>query len=110
MAINVTYVEFLHEQLSGLEGVIFKKMFGGVGFFKEGLMFAMVSSENQFYLKVDELNKPDFEDAGMSAFDHPKRGKGMPYWTVPAEVIDDKELLKKWASKSFEAALRVKKK
>ena len=110
MAINIAYVEFLHEQLSGLEGVTFKKMFGGVGFFKEGLMFAMVSSSNTFFLKVDELNKPNFEKAEMEPFYHPKRGKRMPYWTVPTEVIDDKELLKKWAPKSFEAALRAKKK
>ena len=110
MAINSAYVEFLYEQLSGLEGVTFKKMFGGVGFFKEGLMFAMISSSNTFFLKVDELNKPDFEKAGMNPFDHPKKGKGMPYWTAPAEVIDDKELLKKWALKSFQAALKNKKK
>lgn len=110
MALDQSYIDYITDQFSEFEGVSPKKMFGGVGFFKEGLMFAMISSSNVFFLKVDENNKQDFEKAGMEPFDHPKKGKGMPYWTVPASVIEDKYELKEWAEKSFQASVNSKKK
>ena len=33
----------------------------------------------------------------------------MPYWEVPAEVVEDKKELKKWADKSVAIALATKK-
>ena len=110
MAINQEYVNFIMDQLSEFEGATSKKMFGGIGIFKDGLMFAMITSENRFYLKVDSDLIPKFEQAGMQAFDHAKRGKGMPYWSAPADVIEDKQLMRQWAEKSFEVALKAKKK
>ncbi len=109
MAINQEYVEYIMDQLSEFEGASDRKMFGGVGVFKDKIMFAMISSKNVFYLRVNDKLIPKFEAEGMEAFNHEKKGKGMPYWTVPAHVIEDKEIMKRWAEESYEAALSAKK-
>ncbi len=110
MPIKQEYINYITDQLSEFEGATPKKMFSGVGFFKNTIMFAMISSNNVFFLKLDDHNKPDFEEAGMKPFGYPKKGKRMPYWTVPVHIIEDKNLLKEWASKAFDASQRAKKK
>ncbi len=109
MAINEDYLSYISDQLSAFGDVEIKKMFGGIGLFKDGLMFGMISADNTFRLKVDEVNKPDYEAKGMKQHYMPKKKKGMPYWEAPAEVIEDKEDLALWAKKAFEAAERGKK-
>ena len=108
MAVNEDYLKFIIEQLSEFGQVEIKKMFGGIGLFHQGLMFGKIGGDT-FRLKVDEHNQKDFENKGMKPFYSKNKKKGMPYWEVPAEVLENKDELKKWAVKSFEAALRNKK-
>ena len=35
--------------------------------------------------------------------------KGMPYWEVPIDVIENKDVLAKWADKAYQIALKAKK-
>ena len=46
MAVNDDYKNFVEDQLSGMQGIQSKSMFGGIGFFKEGIMFAMIGKES----------------------------------------------------------------
>ena len=61
-------------------------MFGGVGYYKEGIMFALLGNE-KFCLKADGTTIPEFEAHGMKAFVSSEKNKGMPYWEVPVEVL-----------------------
>lgn len=108
MAVNEDLANYIKDQLSTFGNFESKKMFGGVGFFKEGLMFGLLG-KNVFHLKVDDYNRAEYEAAGMKAFMSTAKKKGMPYWEVPANVLEDKNELSAWATKSFEAALRAKK-
>lgn len=108
MAVNEDYLHFINDQLSGLGGHETKPMFGGIGFFKEGLMFGMIG-QDVFRLKADEINKSDFEERGIPRFLSDKKTRGLPYYEVPAEILEDKDELCNWAKKSFEAAMRAKK-
>lgn len=108
MAVNKEYAEFIKDQLSEFGEVEFKNMFGGIGIFKEGLMFAKIGGD-KFRLKVDDSNKQQFEDKGMKPYHSEKKKKGMPYWEVPVEVIENRTELAKWAQESFEIALKSKK-
>ena len=108
MAVNEEYAKFVEDQLSTLEGVEMKKMFGGIGIFKDGVMFGKIGGDT-FRLKVDESNQKQFEDAGMKPYYNEKKKKGMPYWEVPQNVLEDRDLLKQWAKKSLEIALKGKK-
>ncbi len=109
MAVDQEFHAFIEDQLSEFEEFECKKMFGGFGFFRDGMMFGMLGG-NTFRLKVDDHNRADFESRGMKAFQSKKKGKGMPYWEVPQDILEDRSELAVWASKAFEAAQRAKSK
>lgn len=107
MALNQEFLEYVLDQLSEFGKVEVKKMFGGAGLFHEGLMFGKIGGST-FRLKVDQHNQQDYEERGMKPYYSEKKKKGMPYWEVPVEVLEDKDELTKWALKSYEAAVRAK--
>ena len=90
MAVSEDYLNFVKEQLSESGAFEVKKMFGGYGFFKEGKMFAMIGND-VFRLKVDETNQADFEKKGMKPYHSDSKKKGMPYWEVLVDVLEDKK-------------------
>jgi DNA transformation protein and related proteins len=106
MAVNDDYLNYILDQLSEFGKVETKKMFGGIGFYKDGLMFAMIGGDN-FKLKVDETNQKQFEDKGMKPFHSASKKKGMPYWEVPQDILEDKKILAKWAKQSYEIAKKI---
>ena len=91
------------EILKPIGDVTSKKMFGGYGIFESGAMFALVNSQGQVHLKVDDSNQSRFETAGSE-----KHGR-MPYYQVPAEVLGDDDLLIEWARISIDIAHAAKK-
>lgn len=107
MAVDQNYLDFILDQLSEFGEVETKKMFGGIGFFEQGRMFGMITGKSScFRLKVDEFNKEDYVAKGMEPLFMKNKKKGMPYWEVPADVLEDKETLAVWVTKSIEASLR----
>lgn len=109
MAVNEEYLQFIHDQLSEFGAVDIKRMFGGIGLFKDGLMFGKIGGDT-FRLKVDESNQQQFKDKGMEPYYSEKKKKGMPYWEVPADVLEDRTVLAAWANQSFEIAKAASKK
>ena len=105
MAYSQAYLDYIIDQLSLFGPVTTKKMFGGAGIFCDGKMFAMVTGDDTFRLKVAEANRADFEAAGMRPHHSPGKKKGMPYWEVPAAVVEDPTELKVWADKAYQVAL-----
>ena len=91
------YLEFLHEQLAPLGDITSRKMFGGYCLYCDGVVFALVA-EDTLYLKADDGNRPDFEAAGLPAF-QPFEDKPtvMQYYLAPPEVFEDDEALHRWA-------------
>jgi DNA transformation protein len=109
MAVDLDYFDFIKDQLYGFGDFETKSMFGGFGFFHQGLMFGMITADNKFKLKVDEHNQADFEAMGMEAHNSPEKKKGMPYWEVPDDVIEDHTELVNWAGKAYAVAVRAEK-
>lgn len=56
--------------LAPLGGVTRRYMFGGWGFYKEGLFFALIA-EGRLYLKTGPCNAQDFIDAGLAQWVYP---------------------------------------
>ena len=94
-AASTAVTDSIVECLRPLGEVTGKKMFGGYGGFEQGTMFALVDSRGQFFLKVDDSNRKDFED--VEAVQHGR----MPYFSVPEEVQEDDRKLRSWALKSM---------
>ncbi len=106
MAVSEEFVNYIQGQLETIDLVTYKRMFGGVGVFYEGKMFGLISSQAAFYLKVSDANRTQFEASEMPKFNPGnKPGKGMPYYQVPPNVLEDKALLKEWALQSVEIAI-----
>jgi DNA transformation protein and related proteins len=104
------FVEFVLEGLQPLQGVSARRMFGGWGIYKDGVMFALIAYD-QLYFKVDDGNRSAYEDAGLPHFTYDEKGKSirMPYREAPSEGFDDPEILCAWARDAYAAALRTKK-
>ena len=107
MPVSPEYKDYILDQMSEVDGFMPRSMFGGMGLFKGGVMFAIISRKDRFYMKVDEQNQPDYEALGAEPFRPHEGGKmTMPYFEVPVEILDDPEELAAWADKAWEAAKR----
>ena len=104
-----TYTQWVIEQLATLGTVTSKKMFGGVGFFLDGLMFAKLSGDATLFFRVDDTNRADYERIGAEPFHSESKKKGMPYYVVPEETIEDRAQLVHWARKAHGVAVAHKK-
>ena len=82
MVISGEFKEYILERLECFGPVVARKMFGGL--------------------------RLDFEKAGMGQFKpFGEKSYSMSYYEVPPEVLDDNQALKEWASRAYEAAIRV---
>lgn len=88
----------LMEKLKTIEGLTFKKMFGGYGLFHNSKMFGIINSKGDSYFKINEQTKPLYLKANS------KQHSKMPYFTIPSEVLNDPVLLNKWATESIEVS------
>ena len=86
--------------------VVARSMFGGVGFFKDGAMFGLIADE-RFFLKTDDSNRAAYEEAGSDPFTYEGKGRRMvmPYHTVPDDLLEDADEMRRWARKSIAIAL-----
>lgn len=111
---NDSFVENVLEQFVGVQNITTRRMFGGYGIYRSGVMFAVIA-DDRLYFKVDAENKQDYQTAGSVPFiydRHDKQGAKklitMSYWEVPPHILEDRDLLFKWMIKSHEAAIRAK--
>jgi DNA transformation protein len=105
MAVSEEYLQFVLDQLAGMKGVSARRMFGGAGIYREGIMFGLVA-DDRAYLRVDDFNRTSFEEAGSGPF-HPYGTKAtMPYYEIPVDVLEDPEDLRAWAENALAAAKR----
>jgi len=79
-------------------------MFGGAGLYHRGIFFAILF-DDFLYFKVDDRNRPDYLAANMEPFrPYPDRKVTFQYYRVPADVLEDRRLLRAWAEKAVGAA------
>lgn len=96
----------MHEVFGGIPGIISKRMFGGYGIYKDGIIFAIIA-EGTLYFKVGEANKKDFDEHGAQAFRYLSKNRKevtMSYRELPAEIIEDKDEIAMWVTKAVEVS------
>lgn len=106
MAVSEDFLAYVQEQLSGIDGLRSRRMFGGVGLYSGDRFFGLLA-DNTLYLKVDDLNRGDFLARGMPPF-RPYRNRpelSMSYYAVPADVLEDADTLLAWARRALRAAV-----
>ena len=84
------------------------RMFGGHGVYLDGLMFAIVSDDT-LYLKADQMNLVEFEQAGCEMFAYTRKGKRatLNFYRAPEDAMESPELMLPWARTAYAAALRA---
>jgi DNA transformation protein and related proteins len=102
------FVANVLDLLASWGGVSARRMFGGYGLYRQGLMFALVA-DDVLYLKADDGNRAAFEEAGTKPFTYDGKSKPvtMSYWEAPPDLFDEPEAMRAWARRAFEAALRA---
>ena len=106
MSVQPQYLEYILEQLGGLGGVTSRRMFGGVGLYSGELFFGLIDDDTLFF-KTDDTNSAAYIARNMPRFMPPtNRPMGpMGYHQVPADVIEDAEVLVSWARQAVAVAL-----
>jgi len=107
MSTENDFVNHVLDLLETFGNVTARKMFGGYGIFRDGIMFGLVS-EDTLYLKTDQQNRPDFEARDLPPFHYSREDRkvALSYYRVPAEAVEDAGTLSRWAEEAYAAAVR----
>jgi DNA transformation protein len=101
------YLEFLYEQMAPLGDISSRAMFGGHCLYCDGIVFALVGG-GALFLKVDDVNRPEFEARGLMAFKpFDDQDVTMSYYEAPPEIFEDPDAMKNWCGGAVEAGRRA---
>ena len=105
---SAEFVDYVMELFGPFGTVGARRMFGGHGVYLDGLMFAIVSADT-LYLKADEMNRVEFEQAGCEMFGYTRNGKRarLNFFRAPEDAMESPELMLPWARTAYAAALRA---
>jgi DNA transformation protein and related proteins len=102
--------QFISDLFAPFGPVAVRRMFGGAGLYRDGLMFAL-EFDGVIFLRVDEASIPDFEREGSRPFVYTRAkspGKigraSLSYWRLPERLYDDPEELAVWAERALAIA------
>lgn len=99
--------EFVTELFAPMGPVSIRRMFGGAGVFRDGLMFALLGDET-IYLKTDATLRADLEAEGCAPFLWTKPSTGeeidMGYVSLPSSAMDDPDEASAWARRALAVA------
>lgn len=109
MSRQTEFVEFVIEQMSFVEGLRVRAMFGGYGVYQDDCMFAIIV-DDRLYFKTDTTSRKEFEAKGLNPFTYVARGKTvtMQYFEAPSEVFEEQDAMRSWVQIAHEAAIRAK--
>jgi DNA transformation protein and related proteins len=94
--------------LAGLGRLQTRPMFGGHGFYCDGVFFGFVLGD-VLYLKADDQSRPRFAAARLKPFVWNKR-PSRNYYRAPAEALESPDAALEWGRTALAAALRTKRK
>jgi DNA transformation protein len=102
------FVDYVVELMSGWAPVSVRKMFGGYGLYREGLMFALIV-EDELFLKTDADNLARLERAGSHPFVYQNQNRAvqLSYWSAPPASLDSPAEMGEWCQSAYGSALRA---
>lgn len=102
---DLALADHVLDLLTPLGGITRRYMFGGWGFYKDGLFFALIV-DGRFYLKTRASTVQEFLDAGLvpCVFETDKGPTQTSYYEAPEGVLENPSLMSMWAKKGLAAA------
>lgn len=103
------FVAYVLELMAGWAPVSARKMFGGHGLYRDGLMFALIV-EDELFLKTDADNVAQFERAGSRPFVYQNKTRTvqMSYWSAPEASLESSDEMGIWCRSAYGAAMRAR--
>ena len=111
MSIDDGLLAWIEEALEPLGRVTRRAMMGGATLYLDGTVFAIIADDDLWF-KADKLSDAEWDAAGCERFMFEMSGKvaTMNYRRAQADVHDDADAMRRWASLAVEAGLRAPKK
>lgn len=91
-----SFKDFILDQLSGLDRVIARKMFGGYGLYQAQIFFGIVF-KGRLYFKTDARTRAAYAERGMKPFRPSPKQTLKNYYEVPVDILENPDQLRGWA-------------
>ncbi len=105
MAVSDAQIARALELFEGVGHLTTRKMFGGLGIYSEGTIFAVILSDGTLKLKGAGDMVEVFEREDWERWTYQREGSdkvaSMPYWTLPDALLDDPEAASDWARRAL---------
>ena len=104
MAVSDADIAFVRDLFSELGGITTRKMFGGLGIYSEGTIFAIKMSDGTLRLKGAGAMVETFATEGWEPWTYTRKdgaASSMPYWTMPEALLDDPQAACEWARRAL---------
>lgn len=95
MSLGEADMSFARELFSEIPDLTTRRMFGGMGLYSEGIIFALMMSDGRLMLKAAKgafANR--MAELGGEEWTYTRKNgahSAMPYWTLPDAYLDDPE-------------------
>jgi DNA transformation protein len=94
-----SFKEFVLDQLQRLDGVEAGRMFGGFGIYQDEVFFGIIH-KGRAYFKIDDSTIGEYRRHKMKPFRPNAKQTLKTYYAVPAEILEDSDLMFEWAAKA----------
>lgn len=97
------------EWLSPFGDISSRRMFGGYGIYKDGIIIALMD-DDELYFKSTLTSESFYQSFNSYPFvyEGQRRPVKMSYWQVPQTVLNDPILLEKWVDTAYHSAIAAK--
>lgn len=89
---NDGFKDFILDQLTKLDGVAVRAMFGGYGLYQRAKFFGIIH-KGRLYFKVTAITISRYKEQGMKPFRPSAKQTLKSFYEVPIDVIEDAEVL-----------------
>ncbi|MCK6438751.1 MAG: TfoX/Sxy family protein [Planctomycetes bacterium] len=94
------FKDFVLDQLADIDGISCRAMFGGHGLYHKDFFFGIVY-KGALYFKTDEGTRRTYTARKMTSFKPNDKTTLRDYFQVPADVLENREELSRWARTAF---------
>ncbi|MFK7834822.1 MAG: TfoX/Sxy family protein [Sulfitobacter sp.] len=107
MSLGESDIAFAAALFSDIPNLTTRKMFGGLGLYSDGVIFALMRSDGQLLLKAQPGAFEDrLAEMGAAKWTYTRKNgavSSMPYWTLPEDALDDPALANELAGAAINA-------
>jgi DNA transformation protein len=97
------FKDFVLDQLNGIPALAARAMFGGYGLYAGEKFFGIVWRDT-LYLRTSPATVAPYLAAGMGPFRPNRKQTSKRYYEVPADIIDRRSELLRWAAAALTVA------